>query len=192
MENKVIVYSKSGGFAVVATFLGNQWWVTSKDEKLEPLYDNSPYAETEYRYLCEAGEIIQIRDLAGLMGCALEMPEDNIKVVLANRLKDLNSMGLKFVSSAQYLNLDVQIFDNKGTKRSGKYSLFCNDTDTERLLFDVDGFDDASEALSWFNVYREFFLKHGVKVSSTLHCTKDVKELLNGQTSGIKTEIIDL
>ena len=192
MKDKILVYGKSGGYAVVATFLGNQWWITSKDDKLEPLFDNSPYAESDYRYLCEVGELIQMRDLAGMMGSALEMPEENIKVVLANRLKDLNMMGVKFVASVQYLNLDVRVFSNKGTKREGIYSVICSDLDAQRTLFDIDSFDDAKEALSWFNVYKEFFLKHGVKVCSTLHCTEDVLELLNGMTSGMKIEISNL
>ena len=192
MKDKIIVYGKSGGYAVVATFLGNQWWITSKDDKLEPLFDNSPYAESDYRYLCEVGELIQMRDLAGMMGSALEMPEENIKVVLTNRLKDLNMMGVKFVASVQYLNLDVRVFSNKGTKREGNYSVICSDLDAQRTLFDIDSFDDAKEALSWFNVYKEFFLKHGVKVCSTLHCTEDVLELLNGMTSGMKIEISNL
>lgn len=192
MKDKILVYGKSGGYAVVATFLGNQWWITSKDDKLEPLFDNSPYAESDYRYLCEVGELIQMRDLAGMMGCALEMPEENIKVVLTNRLKDLNMMGVKFVASVQYLNLDVRVFSNKGTKREGNYSVICSDLDAQRTLFDIDSFDDAKEALSWFNVYKEFFLKHGVKVCSTLHCTEDVLELLNGLTSGMKIEISNL
>lgn len=192
MKDKILVYGKSGGYAVVATFLGNQWWITSKDDKLEPLFDNSPYAESDYRYLCEVGELIQMRDLAGMMGSALEMPEENIKVVLTNRLKDLNMMGVKFVASVQYLNLDVRVFSNKGTKREGNYSVTCSDLDAQRTLFDIDSFDDAKEALSWFNVYKEFFLKHGVKVCSTLHCTEDVLELLNGLTSGMKIEISNL
>lgn len=192
MKDKILVYGKSGGYAVVATFLGNQWWITSKDDKLEPLFDNSPYAESDYRYLCEVGELIQMRDLAGMMGSALEMPEENIKVVLTNRLKDLNMMGVKFVASVQYLNLDVRVFSNKGTKREGNYSVICSDLDAQRTLFDIDSFDDAKEALSWFNVYKEFFLKHGVKVCSTLHCTEDVLELLNGITSGMKIEISNL
>ena len=192
MKDKILVYGKSGGYAVVATFLSNQWWITSKDDKLEPLFDNSPYAESDYRYLCEVGELIQMRDLAGMMGSALEMPEENIKVVLTNRLKDLNMMGVKFVASVQYLNLDVRVFSNKGTKREGNYSVICSDLDAQRTLFDIDSFDDAKEALSWFNVYKEFFLKHGVKVCSTLHCTEDVLELLNGLTSGMKIEISNL
>lgn len=192
MENKIIVYGKSGGYAVVATFLGNQWWITSKDDKLELLYDNSPYAETDYRYLCEVGELIQMRDIAGMMGSALEMPEENIKTVLNNRLKDLNMMGVKFISNAQFLNLDVRVFSNKNTTRSGKYSVICSDLDAQRTLFDIDSFDDAKDALSWFNVYKEFFLRHGVKCCCTLKCTEDVLELLNGQTSGLKIEIDNL
>ena len=120
MKDKIIVYGKSGGFATIATFLGNQWWVTSKDERLEPLYNENPYAETDYRYLCETDEMIQIRDLAGMMGCALELPEDDIKVVLNNRLKDLNMMGVKFISSIQYLNLEVHVISNENTKRKAK------------------------------------------------------------------------
>ena len=192
MKDKILVYGKSGGYAVVATFLGNQWWITSKDDKLEPLFDNSPYAESDYRYLCEVGELIQMRDLAGMMGSALEMPEENIKVVLTNRLKDLNMMGVKFVASVQYLNLDVRVFSNKGTKREGNYSVICSDLDAQRTLFDIDSFDDAKEALSWFNVYMDFFLKHGVRVAATLHCTEDVLEQLNGLTSGMKIEITNL
>ena len=192
MKDKILVYGKSGGYAVVATFLGNQWWITSKDDKLEPLFDNSPYAESDYRYLCEVGELIQMRDLAGMMGSALEMPGENIKVVLTNRLKDLNMMGVKFVASVQYLNLDVRVFSNKGTKREGNYSVICSDLDAQRTLFDIDSFDDAKEALSWFNVYKEFFLKHGVRVAASLHCTEDVLEQLNGLTSGMKIEITNL
>lgn len=192
MERKIVVYSKCGGFAVIATFLGNQWWITSQNDKLEPLYDNSPYAEDDYRYLCEVGELIQIRDIAGMMGSALEMPEDNIKVVLSNRLKALNMMGVKFVSAAQYLTLEVRVFSNKGTKRKGKYSVICSDQDIQKTLFDIDGFDDAKEALSWFNVFKDFFQRHGVKCCCTLLCNEDVLELLNGQTSGMKIEIEDL
>jgi hypothetical protein len=38
----------------------------------------------------------------------------------------------------------------------------------------------------------DFFLKHGVKVCATLHCTEDVLEQLNGQVQNMKIEIIDL
>lgn len=192
MKDKIIVYGKSGGLATIATFLGNQWWVTSKDERLAPLYDESPYGETDYRYLCETDEMIQIRDLAGMMGCALELPEDDIKVVLNNRLKDLNMMGVKFISSIQYLNLEVRVFSNEKTKRQGKFSVWCLDTDRGVALFDIDGFDDATEALSWVRVYMDFFLKHGVRCCTTLRCTEEVLELLNGLTANMKIELENL
>lgn len=192
MKDKIIVYGKSGGLATIATFLGNQWWVTSKDERLAPLYDESPYGETDYRYLCETDEMIQIRDLAGMMGCALELPEDDIKVVLNNRLKDLNMMGVKFISSIQYLNLEVRVFSNEKTKRQGQFSVWCLDTDRGVSLFDIDGFDDATEALSWVRVYMDFFLKHGVRCCTTLRCTEEVLELLNGLTANMKIELENL
>ncbi len=192
MEHKIVVYGKCGGFATIATFLGNQWWVTSKDERLEPLYSGEPYDQSDYRYLCEVGELIQMRDLAGMMGCALELPEGDVKEVLANRLKDLNMMGVKFISSAQYLNLKMSIFSNENTKRQGKFSLTCNDADRDMMLFDIDGFEDAKEALNWAKVYVEFFMKHGVKCNYTLHCSEDVLELLSNETCGMKVKIDNL
>ena len=192
MEHKILVYGKCGGYATVATFLGNQWWVTNKDERLEPLYGDSTCDQSDYRYLCELGELVQMRDLAGMMGCALQYTDEDIKDALNNRLKDLNMMGVKFVSSAQYLNLDVRVFSNQGTKREGKFSVMCNDTDRDMPLFNLDAFDNAKDALNWAKVFVEFFLKHGVRVCVTLHCTEDVLELLNGQVQNMKIEIDNL
>ena len=192
MEHKILVYGKCGGYATVATFLGNQWWVTNKDERLEPLYDKDTFVEYDYRYLCEDGELIQMRDLAGMMGCAVQYAEDDVKVVLANRLKDLNMMGVKFVSSAQYLNIKVHVFENKGTSRKGKYSVLCSDTDRDMLLFDIDSLDDVRTSMKFVRAYMDFFLKHGVKVCATLHCTEDVLEQLNGLTTNMKIEIDNL
>ena len=192
MEHKIVVYGKCGGFATIATFLGNQWWLTSKDERLEPLYSGEPYDQSDFRYLCEVGELIQMRDLAAMMGCALELREGEAKEVLANRLKDLNMMGVKFISSAQYLNLKIHVFNNGKTKRQGKFSVFCSDTDRDMMLFDIDGFEDAKEALSCAKVYVEFFLKHGVKCNYILRCTEDVLEVLGSETNGMKVKIDNL
>ena len=192
MEHKILVYGKCGGYVTIATFLGNQWWVTNKDERLEPLYSGEPYDQSDYRYLSEVGELVQMRDLAGMMGCALQYAEDDIKDVLNNRLKDLNMMGVKFVSSAQYLNIGLSVSDNKGTCFKGKYRVLCSDTDRDMMLFNVDSFDNAKDALNWAKVFVDFFLKHGVRVCVTLHCTEDVLELLNGQVQNMKIEIDNL
>ena len=65
MKQQILVYGKCGGYVTIATFLGNQWWVTNKDEKLEPLYDDGPYSEHDYRYLCEVGELVRGRHQGG-------------------------------------------------------------------------------------------------------------------------------
>ena len=179
MKDKIIVYGKSSGVATTATFLGNQWWLTSKDEKLEPLYNEALYEELDYRYLCEADELILIKDLAGMMGSALECGETDIYKLLRNRLKDLNALGVKFQAKPQVLNLKARVFSNKGTQRQGSYSVWCYDNDSVwTQLFDIDGFDDAKTALHWLRVYVDFFLKHGVKVNTTLECTEDIMEQL--------------
>lgn len=193
MKDKIIVYGKCSGVATTATFLGNQWWVTSKDEKLEPLYENSPYDLSDYRYLCEKDELILVKDLAGMMGCALDCGETDIKEVLRSRFKDINAMGVKFQAIPQVLNLKVRVFSNKGTQRKGNFSVWCDDADSTWMrLFDIDDFDDARTALYWVRVYIDFFMKHGVKVCTTLECSEVVLEQLAGQTSGMKVEIEDL
>ena len=192
MKDKIVVYGKCGGFATIATFLGNQWWVTSKDERLEPLYSDDPYDKSDFRYLCEMGELIQMRDLACMMGYALELREGEAKEVLTSRLKDLNMMGVKFISSAQYLNLKIHVFSNEKRKREGKFSVFCSDTDRDMMLFDVDGFENAKEALGCAKVYVEFFLKHGVKCSCILQCSEDVLELLGSEVGSMKVKIENL
>lgn len=193
MNEKIIVYGKCSGVATTATFLGNQWWVTSKDEKLEPLYENSPYDLSDYRYLCEKDELILVKDLAGMMGCALDCGETDIKEVLRSRFKDINAMGVKFQAIPQVLNLKVRVFSNKGTQRKGNFSVWCDDADSTWMrLFDIDDFDDARTALYWVRVYIDFFMKHGVKVCTTLECSEVVLEQLAGQTSGMKVEIEDL
>ena len=107
MKNMIVVYGKCSGVATVATFLGNQWWVTSKDERLEHLYSVEPYDKSDYRYLCEKDELIQVKDLAGMMGCAMECGGANIKEVLKSRFKDINALGVKFMAMPQVLNLEV-------------------------------------------------------------------------------------
>ena len=47
----IVVYGKNSGVATTATFFGNQWWITSKDERLEPLYSGKPYDQSDYRFL---------------------------------------------------------------------------------------------------------------------------------------------
>lgn len=194
MKDKIIVYGKGSGVATTATFLGNQWWLTSKDEKLEPLYSGEPYDESDYRYLCEADELIQIKDLAAMMGCALENAAIDINEELKSRLKDLNALGVKFQATPQVMNLKVRVFSNQGTHRQGDYSVCCCNSDNVWLrLFDIDGFDDAKTALHWARVYTDFFSRHGVKVNCTLECTEDILEQLPAsEYYGMKIEIENL
>ena len=185
MKDKIVVYSKCSGVATIATFLGNQWWITSKDEKLEPLYEESPYDKSDYRYLCEKDELILVKDLAGMMGCALMCGDENAKEILKSRFKDINALGVKFQAVPQVLNLRVRVLENKGA-----YTVWCDDCDSEWFrLFSLDGFDDAKMALGWAKAYIEFFARHGVKCNTTLKCSEDALELLSGETQNMKIEI---
>ena len=54
----IVVYGKNSGVATTAAYFGNQWWMTAKDERLEPLYSGEPYDRSDYRFLCEKGSLI--------------------------------------------------------------------------------------------------------------------------------------
>ena len=192
MKDKIIVYGKCSGVATTATFLGNQWWVTAKDERLEPLYSGEPYDQSDYRYLCEKDELILVKDLAGMMGCAMMCGDDDLKEVLKSRFKDVNALGVKFQAVPQVLNLKVRVFCNKGTQRQGKYSVWCDDADSTWMrLFDLDGFAKPDEAWDCAKTYIDFFMKHGVKVQTRLTCEGEVMDELAGKTQGVKIEISD-
>ena len=118
----IVVYGKNSGVATTATFFGNQWWITAKDERLEPMYSGEPYDRSDYRFLCEKGALILMKDIAGMMGCAMECGEIDTKEVLKNRLKDLNALGVKFQALPQTLNLVVTV-----RMKVDGYSVSCDD-----------------------------------------------------------------
>ena len=192
MKNMIVVYGKCGGVATVATFVGNQWWITSRDERLEPLYSGEPYDQSDYRYLCQKDELILMKDIAGMMGSAMESDEADMKEVLRNRLKDLNAMGVKFLSVPQVLNLVVNVRVKQGNSSMGGYVVTCDEGDNDWMrFFELGGFASAKQAWEMVRIYMDFFLKHGVKVQARLQCKGEVMDELAGLTQGVKIEISD-
>ena len=192
MKKMIVVYGKCGGVATVATFVGNQWWITSRDERLEPLYSGEPYDQSDYRYLCQKDELILMKDIAGMMGCAMESGEADLKEVLRSRLKDLNAMGVKFLSVPQVLNLVVNVRVKQGNSSTGGYAVTCDDGDNDWMrFFELSGFASAKQAWEMVRIYMDFFLKHGVKVQARLQCKGEIMDELAGMTQGVKVEITD-
>ena len=192
MKNMIVVYGKCGGVATVATFVGNQWWITSRDERLEPLYSGEPYDQSDYRYLCQKDELILMKDIAGMMGSAMESGEADVREVLRNRLKDLNAIGVKFLSVPQVLNLVVNVRVKQGNSSTGGYAVTCDDGDNDWMrFFELGGFASAKQAWEMVRIYMDFFLKHGVKVQARLQCKGEIMDELAGLTQGVKVEISD-
>ena len=128
----IVVYGKNSGVATTAAYFGNQWWITSKDERLEPLYSGEPYDQSE------CGEI-------------------DTREVLKNRLRDLNALGVKFQAVPQVMNLVLHV----KTKVDG-YSVSCDDGDNDWMrFFELDGFDSAKLAWEKVRIFIDFFMKHG-------------------------------
>ena len=192
MKNMIVVYGKCGGVATVATFVGNQWWITSRDERLEPLYSGEPYDQSDYRYLCQKDELILLKDLAGMMGSAMESGEADLKETLRIRLRDLNAIGVKFLSVPQVLNLVINIREKQGNSCLGGYAVTCDDGDNDWMrFFKVEGLASAKQAWELVRIYIDFFMKHGVKVQTRLQCKGEIMDELSGLTQGVKIEITD-
>lgn len=174
----VIVYGTKSGFPMTAMFLGNEWWLMSKDQQLRPLTDGDGSFE-DYNLLCDVGDCILMKDLARMMGRALENPEDKINDVLRWRLRELLAQGVTLISKPQTLNLVLRLFSNEGTKRQGEYSIWCEEGDRSfETLFDLDCFEDMEKAVHWAQVYVEFFRRHGVTVNVKLKAKKEILDSL--------------
>ena len=147
----------------------------------------SGYDQSDYRYLCEKDELVLIRDLAGMMGCAMECSGTNTREVLKCRFKDLNALGVKFLAMPQVLNLEVNVKDGMNG-----YTATCDDGDSDWMrFFEIEGQESAKQAWEKVRAYIDFFMKHGVKVQTRLTCRGEIMDELVGLTQGVKIEITD-
>ena len=143
-----------------------------------------PRTKSDYRFLCEKGSLILMKDIAGMMGCAMECGEIDTREVLKNRLRDLNALGVKFQAVPQVMNLVLHV-----KMKVDGYSVSCDDGDNDWMrFFELDGFDSAK--LAW-EKFIDFFMKHGVKVQARLQCRAEVVDELAGLTQGVKIDIKD-
>ena len=77
----IVVYGKNSGVATTATFFGNQWWITAKDERLEPMYSGEPYDRSDYRFLCEKGALMNA------LGVKFQALPQTLNLVVTVRMK---------------------------------------------------------------------------------------------------------
>ena len=190
MKNMIVVYGKNSGAATVASFLGNQWWVTAKDQPLEPLINEDKFGQSDYRYLCEKGAVIQMKDLAGIMGSVIENADD-YNMAMKDCLKELTSLGVKFQAVPQVLNLEFSVSKIKCGANAGLYRIGCHDRDviSEPLIY-LDYFETPQMAWELGRAYIDFFMRHGVKVVAELECAGIIAEEL-GNIQGVKLGLTD-
>lgn len=169
-ENKVIVYDDFSGFPLQVSFLGNQWWVTTPGEMLQPL--NEYIGEgISYNYLCEAGGKVGALALAKMLGKTLEEPEIDVRRTMRQRVEDLKRLGVTIDVNDERLTLELRVFKHrKDSLRQGKYSVWCHATECfYDMLFDIDNFNSVSEAEEWANYYFDFLREIGVNFTVTIN-----------------------
>ena len=190
LKNTIVVYGKNTSVITMATFLGNQWWKTAKNEPLVPLSNDDGYDQTDYRYLCQKGEEMLMKDLAGIIGTVLENADGDYNEATKTCLKQLTALGVRFQAVPQVLNLEMHLKQNKFGSNVGMYTLICydRDTDSEPLMF-MDYNVSAKGAWDAGRAFIDFFMRHGVKVQAQLKCKGDVADELVGMTQGVKIEI---
>ncbi len=166
-NNKVVVYDEFAGGPLVVTFLGDQWWVTSPGERLQPLEDYFDGANIGFRYLCEDKGKVGALTLVRLLGKAIEEPEYDIQVTMQQRVDTLKRLGVELDVEGEPLTVELTVFKNSAkSHRQGKYSAWCTlNGDICTTLFDLDGFSSKEDAEVWAETYFEFLHRLGINLT---------------------------
>lgn len=178
---KAIVYDDFMGVPYVVTFLGNRWWMTTSNEKLQPLEEFFDKDDIRFRYLCEAGGTVGAFALAKMLGIALENPEIEVDKVLRQRVECLKRLGVTLDVKDEPLMLEMETIANGDNRfRHGKYSVTCNlNGNYFEKIFDVDAFENKDDAENWGNYYFDALENLGIEF-------KIIKKYRNYGTKGSK------
>ncbi len=161
---QAVVYDEFSGSPLMVTFLGNQWWVTTPGEKLQPLEEYFEGEDIGFRFLCEANGKVGALALAKMIGKAAEEPEDDVRKVMRQRVECLKRLGVKLEVKDESLALEMKVFSNEDTHfRQGKFSMWCHATaNCYELLFDIDGFGSREDAEEWAGCYLDILEELGI------------------------------
>ena len=164
-EPKAVVYDDFMAIPYLVTFLGNRWWLTTPNEKLQPLTDFSGSEDIGFSFLCEAGGKVGALALARMLGRALENPEDQVDEVLRQRVKSLKRLGVTLDVKDEPLTLELEIISNESfSLRHGKYSAICHlHGNFFEKVFDIDAFECKENAEEWVSYYFDTLEKLGIE-----------------------------
>ena len=162
---KAVIYDDFLAVPYSVTFIGGQWWVTTPNEKLQPLSDFTDSEDIDFSFLCEAGGTVGALALAKMLGVALENPEDKVDEVLRLRVESLKRLGVTLDVKDEPLTLELEIIPNpEGGFRHGKYSAVCHlHGNFSEQLFDIDAFDCKENAEEWVGYYFDTLEKLGIE-----------------------------
>ena len=144
---KAVVYDRFAGIPLLVVFLGNKWWVVTPGEQVQPLdnyFGNEPI---------------------GMLGKALENPEDNVDEVMRYRVDCLKRLGVTLDVKDDPLLLELETVTNDDRPAcQSNYSVICHlhSSHFERL-FDIDGFDTKHDAEEWTSYYFDLLKDLGVE-----------------------------
>jgi hypothetical protein len=164
-EFQAVIYDDFMGVPYVVTFLGNRWWMTTSNEKLQPLEEFFDRDDIGFCHLCEAGGTVGALALAKMLGVALENPEDKVDEVLLQRVESLKRLGVMLDVKDEPLVLQLEIIPNKNfILRQGKFSAICHlHGNFFEKFFDIDAFDCKENAEEWVGYYFDVLEKLGIK-----------------------------
>jgi hypothetical protein len=170
-NNQIIAYESFSGNVYQLSFFGDEWWVTTPDEKLQHATGLFGMADIEFLFVCNAGGKVDAITLAKILGKALENSFSPIDSALALRVAQLKRLGITEGWQGEQLDFEWELFSNdKGSKRQGKYSIRCQRVGSSLSLFDIDAFDVKADAEHWVKTYFKFLRSQGITVN-----TKEVK-----------------
>ena len=191
--DKIIVYGTYMGFVQVISFVGGKWWNLTKDDSFMPMDFEGDNLGVSFHYLCQPGDTLMVKDLAGLMGAVADNPERELRLVMEERMRLLIENGVKFVDAPQTLNLAFRLSqDDRMPEKPERYGLMCEDGDLDcRFYFGIDDFETLEDACEFMDEFVGFFKSHGVTVNCKLTGTKDLIDKVSRLTYDVILEIFD-
>jgi hypothetical protein len=166
-NNQIIAYESFSGNVYQLSFFGDEWWVTTPDEKLQHATGLFGMADIEFLFVCNAGGKVDAITLAKILGKALENPFSTIDDELALRVAQLKRLGITEGWQGEQLDFEWEVFSNeKSPRRQGKFSVRCQMVGIIFSVFDIDAFDVKSDAEHWAKTYFEFLRSQGITVNT--------------------------
>ncbi len=172
-----------------------QWVNITPGEEPKTLNDyviDEDLQGTRFFVLAMEGETAQSSQVAKILGKVMECPVDELTKELTLAVRHMQDMGVKW--DFKPLELEFRVFENeKGSRRSGKYSFWLEDSNNySSFIADIDGFDSLEDLFCWIRIYL-YALEETAKIpviTKDLRISDDLRRKVRKSDLGMFSHIV--